>query len=289
MTPPSSPPPRSCNQPHKTPAPVKIVLTRAGAAFLACVATARPRTIVAMAQLEHPPRLGIVVPAKDPGVSFDAHLSRLLRLAQERTNVEVVVVDDGSVRGDLAPRVPAPAMFLRHESNRGKGAALRTGFIHLLGLGYKEGDLLGFIDADGDIAAEEFFRLAELSIGTSGAVGAKTLAHRSSLLRATTSAVFAGLVRLLVPTGMDRTQVGVKVFDAGFLGRALPHTQEEGFLLDVELLAYAYRNHVPLSQVGVAFTTAATESTVRPKHVRQMALGLLKISVRTRRGRRLRQ
>ena len=242
-----------------------------------------------MAQSYHLPRLGIVVPAKDPGASFDGHLAKLLRLAQERTNVEVVVVDDGSVRGDLEQRVHAPAMFLRHESNRGKGAALRTGFTHLLGRGFGAGDLLGFIDADGDIAAEELFRLAELAAGTPGAVGAKTDAHRSSLLRATTSAVFAGLVRLLVPTGMARTQVGVKVFDAGFLARALPHSREEGFLFDVEVLAFAYRNRVSLSQVGVVFTTAATESTVRPKHVRQMAFGLLKLSARTRRGRLLRQ
>jgi len=257
--------------------------------FSACVSAAGPRTITAMAQPYHLPRLGIVIPAKDPGASFDGHLARLLRLAQERTNVDVVVVDDGSTRTDLAPRVPTPAVLLRHESNRGKGAALRTGFTHLLSLGYGAGDLLGFIDADGDIAAEELFRLADLAVGTPGAVGAKTAAHRSSLLRATTSAVFAGLVRLLVPTGMARTQVGVKVFDAGFLARALPHSQEEGFLLDVELLAYAYRNQVSLSQVGVAFTTAATESTVRPKHVRQVAHGLLKLSVRTRRGSRLRQ
>lgn len=255
----------------------------------ASVSAARSRTIVSMAQPQPPPRLGIVVPAKDPGVSFDGHLGRLLRLAQERTNVEIVVVDDGSVRGDLAPRIPDPAMLLCHESNRGKGAALRTGFTHLLGLGYGDGDLLGFIDADGDIAAEELYRLAALAAGTPGAVGAKTSAHRSSLLRTITSAVFAGLVRLLLPTGIRHTQVGVKVFDAGFLARALPHTREEGFLLDVELLAYAYRNHVPMSQVGVSFTTAATESTVRPRHVRQMALGLLKISARTRRGRRLRQ
>jgi hypothetical protein len=148
---------------------------------------------------------------------------------------------------------------------------------------------LGFVDADGDISAHEFFRLAELSAGTPGAVGTPNRPHRSSLLRKTTSAGFSVLVRIFMPTGMDRTQVGAKVFDAGFLARALPHTNEEGFLLDVELLAYAYRNEVPLACIPVKVTTAATESTVRPKHVWQMASGLLRLSVQTHRGRRLRR
>lgn len=242
-----------------------------------------------MGSTAHPPRLGIVIPAKDPGASFDTHLSAILLLAEERTNVDLVVVDDGSVRGCLASRIPDPAVALRHEFNRGKGAALRTGFTYLLSLGYGDGDLLGFIDADGDIAATEIFKLAELSIGTQGSIGAKASANGSSLSRKIISAVFATLVRLLMPTGMKRTQVGVKVFDAGFLARALPKTKDDGFLLDVELLAYAYRNDVALAQVCIVYTTASSNSTVRPKHVFQMASGLLKISVHTRRGQSLRQ
>ncbi len=45
-----------------------------------------------------------------------------------RQGAPVVVVDDGSPDGTAAAAEAAGAMVIRHEQNRGKGAALRTGF-----------------------------------------------------------------------------------------------------------------------------------------------------------------
>jgi len=57
-----------------------------------------------------------------------------------------VVVDDGSMDATGEVASAAGAIVLRHESNRGKGAALKTGFQYLMGQGY-EGAVT--IDADG--------------------------------------------------------------------------------------------------------------------------------------------
>jgi glycosyltransferase involved in cell wall biosynthesis len=58
----------------------------------------------------------------------------------------VVVVDDGSTDRTAQNAKSAGAMVIRHERNRGKGAALRTGLSHLLKLGF---DWAVTLDGDG--------------------------------------------------------------------------------------------------------------------------------------------
>ncbi len=57
-----------------------------------------------------------------------------------------IVVDDGSTDNTSQAAVEAGAIVLRHESNMGKGAALKTGFQYLVEHGY-DGAIT--IDADG--------------------------------------------------------------------------------------------------------------------------------------------
>lgn len=70
----------------------------------------------------------VVIPAYNAAETLPELLPRVL----EQSPRAVVVVDDGStddsgsIAGDLG------AIVLRHEVNRGKGAALRTGFVRLL-------------------------------------------------------------------------------------------------------------------------------------------------------------
>ena len=65
---------------------------------------------------------------------------------------DVVVVDDGSedATADVAER--SGATVLRHQENRGKGAALRSGFGYALQLGF---DAVVTLDADGQHDPEQ--------------------------------------------------------------------------------------------------------------------------------------
>jgi glycosyltransferase involved in cell wall biosynthesis len=94
------------------------------------------------------PELSLVFPACDEernvGPLVDAALALAPRLARR---FEIVVVDDGSRDGTAAEverrRAAAPTLRLvRHPSNRGYGAALRSG------LRAARGDLVFFSDAD---------------------------------------------------------------------------------------------------------------------------------------------
>lgn len=91
--------------------------------------------------------LSLVIPCYNEEKTLDGCVARVLALASSDLQLQIIIVDDCSKDGslavarDLARRHPEVAV-LHHEKNRGKGAALRTGFAHATG------DYVGIQDAD---------------------------------------------------------------------------------------------------------------------------------------------
>jgi glycosyltransferase involved in cell wall biosynthesis len=100
-------------------------------------------------------RISVVIPAYNEARTVAEVVRRVLR---QPYNSEIVVVDDGStddtpaILSELAgPRV----RVLRHERNRGKGAALRTGFAAV------DGDFVVVQDADLEYDPRDYAGLLE--------------------------------------------------------------------------------------------------------------------------------
>ena len=95
----------------------------------------------------------VLIPAYNP----DEKLLALLPKLKERFS-RIVIVDDGSVKGrEIFPQAEKYAeKILVHERNRGKGAALKTGFAYL-------GDSTDVItaDSDGQHTPEDIAKVAE--------------------------------------------------------------------------------------------------------------------------------
>jgi glycosyltransferase involved in cell wall biosynthesis len=109
------------------------------------------------------PRLSIVIPAYNECATVRELLLRVTEAplpgGVER---ELVVVDDGSTDGtrellrELAARGdPGPFRLVEHEVNRGKGAAIRSGFAAA------EGDLVLIQDADLEYDPRDYPRLLQ--------------------------------------------------------------------------------------------------------------------------------
>jgi glycosyltransferase involved in cell wall biosynthesis len=78
-------------------------------------------------------KLSIVVPVYNEAATI---LATIERVQMTPFNKEIIVVDDGSTDGTRAAlaAISDPTIrVLRHRRNRGKGAALRTGFAHATG------------------------------------------------------------------------------------------------------------------------------------------------------------
>jgi glycosyltransferase involved in cell wall biosynthesis len=94
-----------------------------------------------------PKTLSLVVPCYNEQNTIENCIQRILPLASADLNLQIIIVDDCSKDNSLAiarelAKIHPEVMVLHHERNRGKGAALRTGFTHATG------DFVGIQDAD---------------------------------------------------------------------------------------------------------------------------------------------
>jgi glycosyltransferase involved in cell wall biosynthesis len=106
-------------------------------------------------------KVGFVVPAYQAEKSVGSVVRELFEaLAADASGAKVVVVDDGSTDGTSEAARAAGAQVIRHEHNRGKGHALRTGFAALVAAG---ADAAVCVDADGQHPPAEAVRLAQLA------------------------------------------------------------------------------------------------------------------------------
>ncbi len=116
----------------------------------------------------------------------------------------------------------------------GKGLAIREGFARA------DGDLIGFVDADGATAPAEFSKLVGNLHGVDGVIASRWMeesqvSERSSS-RAVISKAFVLFVKLLFFLPYQDTQCGAKIFRRSVIEAVLPHLSVSNMAFDVELL-----------------------------------------------------
>ena len=190
------------------------------------------------------PALSVIMPAYNEGERIHANLREVeKRLAAQKLDFEIVVVDDGSAdntfaecrrRAKQSKRVRA----VRLKQNAGKGQALRRGFA------VSRGELVAFLDADLDLPPQQlgdYIRRME-RYDAELVIGAKM--HPESKLvyplhRRLVSRVYFFLVMLLFALPLRDTQTGIKLFRRRVLERVFPAMMVKRYAFDLELLVLA--------------------------------------------------
>ncbi len=232
------------------------------------------------------PRLSVVIPAFNEAERLPPTLARVfayLGSAPAWLPAEVVVVDDGSGDGTAtavrALPAPPPGVLLRveeHAVNRGKGAAVRTGFAA------SRGQLVLLSDADLSSPIGELDRLARDHDGASVVIGSRALDRslihvRQPWYRDLMGRTFNLLVRLLAVRGLADTQCGFKLFP-GSLARDLARAQRlDGFAFDVELLLLARHWGSAVREVPVRWDHVEASRVQALRHSSQMLRDLLRL------------
>ncbi len=111
-----------------------------------------------------------------PAYNEEQRLKTVLRKLAD-LNLSVVVVDDGSSDNTYQTASDWPVNLLRHHTNRGQGAALRTGTEFAFQEGY---DAVVHFDADGQHRPEDALRLIEvLNQGHDAVIGSRFMGLES--------------------------------------------------------------------------------------------------------------
>jgi glycosyltransferase involved in cell wall biosynthesis len=105
------------------------------------------------------PTFSVVIPAHEAQATISSAVSSVL--SQTRTDLEVLVIDDGSTDGTaaVAERLADPRVQVFSQPNRGLSAARNTG------IGLARGTYISFLDAD-DLWLPRYLELAERALRT---------------------------------------------------------------------------------------------------------------------------
>lgn len=169
--------------------------------------------------------LSVVIPAYNEEDGIASILERVLgtgkALKASGADLELIVVDDGSRdrTAEIAAGYP-DVCLVRHRTNHGYGAALKTGFAQA------RGDWLGFLDADGTYPPERFPALlvaahkqkADLVIGSRMA-GTES---EMPLSRKVGNLFFAKLVSLIGNQRISDCASGMRIIRRDMLARLYP-------------------------------------------------------------------
>ncbi len=205
--------------------------------------------------------LSIVLPAYNESQRLPPYLREVQRYLENAypDAYEAIVVDDGSDDGLVevieAWRAGWPALrIMSHSSNRGKGAAIRTGVLAA------RGEHVLFADADGATPiAEETKLRAAIVAGADIAIGSRLLPaagvrRRRALVRGLAGRLFATGARWWLGLPVRDPQCGFKMFRHEVARELFARSAEPGYLFDLELLALAHRQGYRIVEVPVNWT-----------------------------------
>lgn len=182
----------------------------------------------------------VLIPAYEPAASLETVVDGIFAADAD---VEVIVVDDGGGPAYAATfaRIAAHgATVLRHERNRGKGAALKTGLDHVLSV--HPGDDVVTADADGQHTVGDILRVAEglredAAAGTPALIlGCRAFSGKVPARSRAGNAMARAVFRLAAGWRLSDTQTGL---------RGIPAEHIE-FMLDQQGDRFEYEQNVLL-------------------------------------------
>lgn len=225
--------------------------------------------------------ISVVIPAFNEAERLGSTLDRAVDyLSRRNLSYEVIVVDDGS--GDRTVEVAEGfagrgVRVIRHEQNRGKGAAIRTGVLA------SRGAEVLLSDADASTPIEELEKLqrwlpeAPVVLGSRSVPGADVRRHQP-FYRELMGKTFNRIIRLAGVRGLKDTQCGFKLLEGNAAREIGAELTIEGFAYDVELVWLARRHGYKVVEVGVVWVDSP-DSRVDPI---RSSLSMLRDVVRMR-------
>lgn len=229
------------------------------------------------------PQFSLIIPLYNEQLNAPILLGELSRLLADTTHApfEIILVDDGST--DDTPKMfnefvqqhPAHVRLLRHETNRGKGAAVRTGMLAA------SGDWRVFLDADLAVPLSALRELpiseaANVIIG-SRAVSGAVIEQPQGWLRRLLGTGYTLLARLVTGVPVSDFTCGFKCFSAATAEKIFALSKINRWSYDAEILYLAKRQGYTIAEIPVHWHNGPRTNVRLLRDIFQSCFDLIRI------------
>jgi dolichol-phosphate mannosyltransferase len=200
--------------------------------------------------------LTVVIPCYNEEATLEKCVTKLLAIEDSDLQLEILIVDDFShdsslaIARDLAAKYPG-IRVLHHDHNRGKGAALRTGFQHATG------DFVAVQDADLEYDPQDLKRLlGPLEDGIADAVfGSRFLSHGAHRVlyfwHYLGNALLTFLSNMFTDLNLTDMETCYKVFRRNVIQNIT--IEEDRFGVEPELVAKVAQKRLRIYEMGISY------------------------------------
>jgi len=209
--------------------------------------------------------LSLIVPCYNEARTIESCIERVLDISVGKNfSLEIVIVDDASTDGSwqILEEITAQhneIRIIKHEKNRGKGAALRTGFIHATG------DFVGIQDADAEYAPRDYLTMLEPLLD-----GRADVVYGSRYLRPDTRRVLyfwhtwmnkalTGVSNMFTNLDITDMETCYKLFRREIIQKIAPELKEERFGFEPEVTAKVAETQCRVYECAISYNPRTYE------------------------------
>ncbi|HOL23046.1 MAG TPA: glycosyltransferase family 2 protein [bacterium] len=220
--------------------------------------------------------ISVVLPAYNEEENIaDAIINTRNTLGTLADNYEIIVVNDGStdrtgeIAEHFAQQEPSHTRIFHHSSNKGYGAALRTGFLNT------RYEYVFYTDADNQFDISELRNFLPLIEKYDIIIGYR-IKRKDSLLRIFLSKGYNYLVFLLFHLKVRDVDCSFKLFHKYVLDAI--KIECDDFFVDTEILVRAKKAGFHILEKGVThYPRKRGKTTVRPGHILKTLITITKL------------
>lgn len=199
--------------------------------------------------------LSIVIPAKNEAGAIGAAVASA---KEAYPDAEIIVVDDGSDDATGAVAAEAGAKVLRHPESLGNGAAVKAG------ARAASGEIIAFMDGDGQHSASEFAPLLEkLDQGYEMVIGARDSGSHANVGRLYANGIYNVVASWLTGRRIPDLTSGFRVVRAKLFQQFL-YLLPNGFSYPTTITMAFLRAGYPISFASIPVAKRIGKSHIRP-------------------------